>query len=356
MKLSHPAQDGHPPAGSRPLLLSLFPGVDLLGRAFAARGFSVVAGPDLLTDQRIEDFHTTTGRFDGVIAGTPCQNYSDANRFRNTKEGDRLVLEFLRVVDEAQPTWFVMENVRNVPHVRLRGYTVQRVDMRDWEFGGKTSRLRHIHFGHREGWIIRPTRTEIDRPVTLAPTVTTAPTGLGERYSRRCRKMGFEPLNLKAFTPSARREAIGNGVPWSIGSALADAVIRSGPVTPFDCICGCGRPTRSRNSHAIIACRQRTSRARRGQIRELHFDRAASRPGTVTAGELNGIATALEAQDWVGLSISVEQLLRDRNAAGVQSSMEGIAIAFKVGAETLPLLQRGPEKPLQTIDSTTNSG
>ncbi len=263
--------DRHGLAESRPLVLSLFPGADLLGRAFTSAGFCVVAGPELFLDQRIEEFHATAERFDGVIGGPPCQNYSDANRHRDTEEGDRLVLEFLRVVREARPKWFLMENVRNVPHVQLRGYSVQRLDCTDWEFGGPTGRLRHIQFGHVDGWIIRPARTTSTRSVTLQPTLTTAPTGPGDRHSRRCAKMGLPTLPLTALTKKARQRVIGNGVPWGMGSALAEAVMAAGPVTELDCVCGCGRATRRAGSHATVACRQRTSRRRRGHIRVLAY-------------------------------------------------------------------------------------
>jgi DNA (cytosine-5)-methyltransferase 1 len=265
------SEHGHVRGPSPALVLSLFPGIDLLGRAFAASGFCVVAGPDLILDQRVEDFRAPPGRFDGIIGGPPCVNYSDANRYRDTAEGDRLVLEFLRVVDEAQPEWWLMENVRNVPHVRLRGYQVQRLDCSDWEFGGRTGRLRHIQFGHRDGWIIRPARTSSERPVTPVPTLTTAPAGVADRYSRRCAKMGIRPLALSSFTPAARRRVIGNGVPWGMGCALAHAVTERGPVTPTDCACGCGRMVRRAGSHFGVACRQRTSRRRRSHFRELVY-------------------------------------------------------------------------------------
>ena len=51
------------------LVLSLFPGIDALGRAFSLVGYSVVLGPDLLWDSAIETFHVPPGRFDGVIGG-----------------------------------------------------------------------------------------------------------------------------------------------------------------------------------------------------------------------------------------------------------------------------------------------
>jgi DNA (cytosine-5)-methyltransferase 1 len=263
------------------LVLSLFPGIDLLGRAFHAAGFAVVKGPDVLWDEQIENFHVPPGRFDGIIGGPPCTEYSDANRRRRTEEGDRLVREFLRVVDESRPTWFLMENVRNVPDVQLSQYQVQRVDVIDTDFGGRQRRLRHIQFGHVEGWIIRPLRTPPAWSVTPVATLTTAPAGPGDRHGRRCAKQGFPTLPLRTLTPAARRRVIGNGVPFNTGLAVARAVTAAGPVTPWDCHCGCGRQVNPPQRLATDACRQRSSRRRRGHARAITLEAAADR--TVTA-------------------------------------------------------------------------
>ncbi len=69
------------------LVLSLFPGVDLLGRAFSAAGYTVVAGPDPIVGGDIRDFAGVIGRFDGVIGGPPCQGFSAANTQRTNKSG-----------------------------------------------------------------------------------------------------------------------------------------------------------------------------------------------------------------------------------------------------------------------------
>lgn len=260
------------------LVLSLFPGIDLLGRAFESQGFCVVRGPDKILDQSIEDFHAPPGKFDGVIGGPPCTNYSDANRLRDTAEGDRLVREFLRVVDETRPRWWLMENVRNVPDVALAGYHVQRLDVIDVDFGGRQTRLRHIQFGHTEGWIIRPTRTQRARSVTHVPTLTTAPAGPGDRHCRRCEKQGIEVLPLRTFTPTARRRAIGNGVPMTIGRALARSVSQAAPRHAGDCVCGCGRSTGLMQLHASATCRKRMHRRRQGATRVVTL----IAPGTVT--------------------------------------------------------------------------
>src|SRR5262245_51036984 len=154
------------------LVLSLFPGIDLLGRGFEAEGFCVVRGPDLVWGGDVRSFHPPAGKFDGLIAGSPCQDFSRARRaIPPTGEGEELLREFLRVVAQATPAWFLLENVPSVPDVRIEGYTVQRFDLRASECGGRQRRLRHFQFGSREGLVIQPERREVDaelEPCALA--------------------------------------------------------------------------------------------------------------------------------------------------------------------------------------------
>lgn len=51
------------------IVLSIFPGIDLLGCGFEAEGYCVVRGPDLLWGGDIRRFHVPAGRFNGIIAG-----------------------------------------------------------------------------------------------------------------------------------------------------------------------------------------------------------------------------------------------------------------------------------------------
>jgi DNA (cytosine-5)-methyltransferase 1 len=51
------------------LVLSLFPGIGLLDRAFEEEGFAVVRGPDLLWGGDVKLFHPPPGKFKGVIGG-----------------------------------------------------------------------------------------------------------------------------------------------------------------------------------------------------------------------------------------------------------------------------------------------
>lgn len=110
------------------LVLDLFPGLELLGRAFREHGFCVVSGPDKLWGDDVRDFHPPAGRFDGVIGGSPCQSFSAlANLVRAKGLEPRfgnLIPEFERVVREARPAWFLHENVPAAPIPRPRGYDV----------------------------------------------------------------------------------------------------------------------------------------------------------------------------------------------------------------------------------------
>ena len=69
-----------PPAPGASLVLSLFPGIDLLGRGFELEGFSIVRGPDLIFGGDVRTFSVPRGRFDGVIGGSPCPDFSRARR------------------------------------------------------------------------------------------------------------------------------------------------------------------------------------------------------------------------------------------------------------------------------------
>lgn len=126
------------------LILSLFPGIGLLDRAFEEEGFCVVRGPDLLWGGDVRQFNPPAGVFDGVIGGPPCQAFSrlrflvEANGYRTAPN---LIPEFERLVDTARPRWFVMENVPDAPAPRQATGSALVCDV---DCGGLTSRLRRF--------------------------------------------------------------------------------------------------------------------------------------------------------------------------------------------------------------------
>lgn len=247
------------------LILSLFPGIDLLGRGFEAEGYCVVRGPDLITGGDIRDFHPPPGRFDGVIGGSPCQEFSSLHRGESTGYSLAMLHEYVRCVELATPSWFLLENVPRVPDVRPVGYTVQRFDLRANECGLTQRRLRHFQFGSRDGEVLLLDRAE--RQIVTAPAALAIEGTRTERrgWSEFCQSQGLPPdFDLPSFTLAAKYRAVGNGVPIPMGRFIARAIrLARYPVAMIRlCICGCGRSIPPERQHALPACRKRMQRRR----------------------------------------------------------------------------------------------
>lgn len=249
------------------LVLSLFPGIDLLGRGFEQEGFCVVRGPDIIYGQDVRDFHVTANKFNGFIGGPPCQEFSSENRTPDREKGIQMLREYLRLVQEGQPDWFLIENVTRVPDVSAQGYTVQRFDLNARECGLKQSRQRHFQFGSRAGLVLVPERQKPSgevEPICLASE--------GSSKDRRdwgdfCELQGL-PRNFKlpGMSIEARYRAVGNGVPVPMARVVARA-IRTAHIRAVDvrlCVCGCGRICQGGQTMATAACRKRMERRRKG--------------------------------------------------------------------------------------------
>ena len=254
-----------------PLVLSLFPGIGLLDMAFEEEGFCVVRGPDLLWGGDIRRFHPPVGKFDGVIGGPPCQFASKMrhiNPLAGKKHGN-LIPEFQRVVTEASPGWFVMENVEDAPLPVVPCYGVHSQLLRDFWVGGKTLRRRRISFG-THGGVDFLSRTLGIEQVALHPfqqdVEVSALAGGGNRdvpvkfqrsangpvekkrygnsgkrsalgyggnsgdgFSHRLHLQGLPAdfLSEAPFTSAGKSHAVGNGVPLPMGRAVAKAVKRA---------------------------------------------------------------------------------------------------------------------------------
>ena len=245
------------------LVLSLFPGIDLLGRGFEAEGFCIVRGPDLLWGGHIETFHAPPGRFDGVLAGTPCQDFSRKRRTPPTGDGVRLLNEFARVVTEAKPEWWLLENVPTVPNVSIDGYRVQRFDLSARECGLRQSRLRHFQFGSRSGRSLVLERQHPEghtEPICLASE--------GKRTLRRtfadfCELQGLpREFDLPGYSRAGKYQAVGNGVPIPMARVIARSIRFPAPSHVLLCVCDCGRTVTGRQKSATPACRKRLQRRR----------------------------------------------------------------------------------------------
>ena len=207
------------------MVLSLFPGIDLFGRGFEAEGFRVVRGPDPIFGGDIEYFHPPAERFDGIIGGPPCQDFSQARRSAPDGHGLEMVAQFVRCVEEAQPEWFVMENTPRVPTVTVPGYVIQRFNLRADEFGLRQRRNRAFQFGSRDGRPLTFYRTDL-RDEPLEPCCLASE---GTRSGRRswadfCELQGLpRDFDLPGWSIKAKYRAVGNGVPIPMGRAVAIA-------------------------------------------------------------------------------------------------------------------------------------
>ncbi len=222
------------------LVLSLFPGIGLLDRAFEEEGFCVVRGPDLIWGGDIHSFHPPMDRFEGIIGGPPCQPHSALAQFGTTQAVD-LTMEYLRCVDEAWPDWFLMENVVDAPEPIHDSYAVTNLVLDNRWFGGEQSRRRRFSFGVYcgDGWrepvdLGRYLDVVVLEAMTGYPTVTSAHGGNGtgrvkmRRYSleEAARLQGL-PDNWLKIVPFRHHEmlkAVANGVPLPLGRGIARAV------------------------------------------------------------------------------------------------------------------------------------
>lgn len=265
------------------LVLSIFPGIDLLGKGFEKEGFSVVRGPDLIFGGDICKFHVPPNKFDGVIGGPPCQDFSGKRRTPPTGNGVYMLKQFARVVTEARPLWFLLENVPAVPDVVIAGYSHQRIDVRASDFGLPQRRLRHFQFGSREDRVLvfdRSPTVTVTEPAALA-------SGRTHSFSKLCQLQGLPAdYTLPSFTKAGARRAVGNGVPVPMAAALA-AAIKSSPLADdvTVCACSCGRAVTGKQTYATAACRKRAQRKRDAA--------AVSNPGIVTAAKSHIVQTRL---------------------------------------------------------------
>lgn len=264
------------------LVLSLFSGAGLLDRGFEQAGFCVVSAGDILWGRDVRKFVPARHIFRGVIGGPPCQDFSLARRgIPPTGAGLEMVNEYIRVVLQAQPDWWLMENVVAIPDIIVPGYVVQRIHLNAKECGLPQNRLRAFQFGCRSG---KPLVVERLPAVKDAQTCCLATEGakLDRRgFSHFCELQGLSPdFQLPGLSQNLKYRLVGNGVPVPMARLMAKAIRQwneSGNNWARVCVCGCGRPVRDGQTQAEAQCRKRMQRRR---------DRAGvTGPGDVTIEE-----------------------------------------------------------------------
>ncbi len=99
---------------------------------------------------------------DILVGGPPCQGFSNLNRNNVGAERRTLWKQYLRVLEETDPTWFVMENVPqwlSSPEYadfykkahEAYGYSIAALPLNSADYGVPQVRIRAIVIGYREG-------------------------------------------------------------------------------------------------------------------------------------------------------------------------------------------------------------
>lgn len=243
------------------LVLSLFPGIGLLDMAFEREGFTVVQSRDWIMGGDVRNCHFPSGKFDGVIGGPPCQMFSVlANMVKHNGHEPKfgnLIPDFERAIDEAEPQWFLMEEVPRAPRPNVDGYFNHEFVLNNrqcFDASGepaKQNRIRAITFGYcgerrilnietaafeNQEWEFAVTGDARTRPVAIggsgkvkrghSRTSSLNRGGGAVSVLDMARGQGLESevcLRLP-FKTQALRQMLGNGVPLPMGRAIARAV------------------------------------------------------------------------------------------------------------------------------------
>jgi len=173
----------------RPIGIDLFSGVGGLGLGFEQAGFDVVAAveidpihcavhaynfpqcvmlPHSIADLTGAEIRRRTGigrrRIDVVFGGAPCQGFSMIGHRALDDPRNSLVREFVRIVNELRPSYFVFENVKGLTvgeHKKLLDEFIEEFAHRGYRTRLPWEVLDTANFGvpqHRERLILMGAR------------------------------------------------------------------------------------------------------------------------------------------------------------------------------------------------------
>lgn len=251
------------------LILSLFPGIDLLGRGFEEHGFCVVQSGDIILGKDIRHFRGLKNKFDGIVGGSPCQDFSLARRSPPTGYGLEMLREFKRVVLECSPEWFLLENVPNVPKISIEGYQMQRFFLNANECGSVQNRHRYFQFGSKQGFVLDIHRQPKPQKSERCVMATEGSKTERRTWEQFCELQGItQSFDLPDLTKLGAYKVVGNAVNLHVSRTIA-AAIRAAMTKPVylkdvkTCACGCGQRITGHQKTANATCRKRLSVSRR---------------------------------------------------------------------------------------------
>ena len=210
-----------------PLMLEIFQGVGLLAKAFRAAGFGIVSGPEWINGDDIRDFVAPDGfNPEWVMGGPPCQDWSKLNRSPGNHSREMLD-QYIRVVTDISPTWFLCENVTGMPDFDIPGYhqITFYLDLA-WFGDGKHSRLRKFVIGCKDASLLAMLSFKRQTKVK-GQLIGSAVTGNDKRsFQAICSIQGLPAdFDLPWFNLAGKKKAVANGVPLQMGRYIADTIM-----------------------------------------------------------------------------------------------------------------------------------
>lgn len=182
-------------------LLSLFSGAGGLDLGFHRAGFKTIVAneydkkicptfrtnfPEVnLIEEDIRKFDTTTlpQNIDGIIGGPPCQSWSEAGSLKGIEdERGQLFYEYIRILKNVQPLFFLAENVSGMLATRHRdavskflelfneaGYDVSMKLLNANDYDVAEDRERVFYIGFRKDLNIK--HFDFPKPIKHKPTL-----------------------------------------------------------------------------------------------------------------------------------------------------------------------------------------
>ena len=249
------------------LVLSLFSNIGMLDIGFTRNGFCVVSAGDTILGKHhdIKGFNVPFGKFDGIIGGSPCQDFSKARRTPPTGEGKELLNQFKRIVLHASPEWFLLENVPECPDIDIEGYQIQRFNLNAKHCGSTQNRNRKFQFGSKKGLVLQIKRDTALTNVTRCVTASEGNKTDRRKFSDFCLLQGLPvDFDLPNFNLSGKYRSVGNGVNILVADKVAKSIREATEtdtarrITYYQfCICGCGEEVTGKQLSKTPACRKR---------------------------------------------------------------------------------------------------
>lgn len=178
------------------------------------------------------------------LEGDPCQAHSRARSLVLYTSGHTrfpdMTLDYIRIIEEAQPEWFLRENVPQAPDLSIDGYVIEKFPLNSRWLGEDQDRKRVFWFGSRSSKSIIPYLDIV--LFESGVKYNTLISGYGRLPSMRLKgitsKWTIEeglsqqglPEDFFRFSPfsdNGKRVAIAEGVHVEVGKILARAIKRA---------------------------------------------------------------------------------------------------------------------------------